>query len=307
MRKIKPNKKIIKKKQKRPKKRGKTQKEFSWKRFIFKALCVLFFVIVVYVLLYSEFVKIKKIEVDGNNIVDSNLIIEEIKSQTQENNLLQISKQNFFITFEKELQKNILESFPKIKNVEIEKVFPDQINIFVEEYDLIPIICMESQEGQCFILENDGKIVAEADFNSLKLEKNKTIIIIDENKNDIAKIGEEFISEKKLANIIFLGRELTYALDTKIEQPFVIPARGASEVKFTTDEGWYLQVDTVDSPEITLKVLDLFFRKGFGSRTDVRRSDLEYVDVRTNEKIYYKVEKSEELDAEVEDDEENNN
>lgn len=302
MRKIKFTKKNADKK--RTKKRKSLQKEFSWKRFIFNLACFLFLAIVIYTLFYSKLAEIKNISVEGNIIVSSDSIVQEIQSQIQNKNFLYIPKKNFFFISEKELQQNILNSFPKIKNAEVKKVFPNQIKISVNEYDLIPVVCIDNENGQCFILDKNGTLIENADFNSPKLQQNKTVLIIDKNKEDIVETGKEFIFENKLNNIIFLGEELTYTLQTKIQQPYTIPARGASEVRFDTSEGWYLQVDTVDNPEITLKVLNLFFEQGL--KEEIRRYDLEYVDARTNEKIFYKYDKEEEIISdETENDEKN--
>lgn len=291
-----------KKTKKKPtKKRKSQQKEFSWNRFYFKVICILFFCITIYVLLFSELTKVHEINVKGNKIINLNSITQKIEFQMKDKNFLQISRNNFFLVSESDLQRTILDSFPKIKSAEVKKVFPNQINISIVEYDLIPVVCIESQKGDCFILENDGRIIEEANFDSAKLKENKTVVIIDKNKNDIIEIGKEFILEKKLNNIIFLGEEMTYVLNAKIQQPYIIPARGANEVRFDTSEGWYLQVDTVDNPKVSLKVIELFFEKGFNIKHDnLTRYDLEYVDIRTNKKVFYKYDKGvEAVESEV--------
>ncbi len=291
---IKSIKKKIKKKS--TKKRKSQQKEFSWNRFYFKLICILFFGITIYVLFFSKLAKVDEININGNQVVNSESILQNVELQMTTKNFLQISKSNFFLVSENKLQQTILDNFPKIKNVEVKKVFPNQIDVSVTEHDLIPIVCIESQEGECFILENDGRIVEKADFDSAKLKENKIVVIIDKNKNDIVEIGKEFILEEKLNNIIFLGEELTYVLNVKIKQPYIIPARGAKEVQFNTGEGWYLQIDTVDDPQISLKVTELFFEKGFNiQHDDLTRYDLEYVDARTNKKVFYKYNKSERI------------
>lgn len=288
-------------KKKQTKKRKSQQKYFSWKRFMFGMLCILFLIIIIYTLFFSKLATIKEINVYNNQIIDSGSIVQKAESQMSAKNFLQVARNNFFLVSESYLQQIILENFPKIKSVEVKRVFPNQINISIVEHSLIPVVCIESREGECFILEDDGRIVEKADFNSAKLKENEIVVIIDKNKNDIVEFGKEFILEKKLNNIIFLGEELTYALNTKIQQPYIIPARGADEVKFNTSEGWYLQVDTADNPKVTLKVLDLFFKKGL--KDDIRRYDLEYVDTRTNEKIFYKYKKGRRVIENSKDDE----
>lgn len=287
---------MLKKVEKNNKKRRNQKSKISWKRMVYYFFCLVFLVLVFYVFIYSRLVKISNIEIleRENKKVDDSDVYNEIQSKIQEKNWLKIDKDNFFLVSENNLKENILTNFPKIKDVEIKKIFPNKMKINLIEYDLMPIICLKSQNDDCFVLDNEGKIVEKADFNNPKLKENEKVIIIDKNENDLLEVGSEFISQKKLENIIFLGKELTYNLNTKIEQPYFIPARGANEVKFMTKDGWYVLLDTTIDPEISLNFLNLFFEKGFNEK----KKKLEYVDARINEKIFY-VTKNEKKDDDL--------
>jgi cell division septal protein FtsQ len=296
----KKQKKVKKQKIKRGKKAKKNEK-FSWKRFSFKLAVLIFFGILIYVLIYSSVVNVNEIEIENLEINKAQNLKQEIQKTLEGTNWLKINRQNFFFLSKSNLEEFILDNFLTIESVKINKIFPNKLIIEVEEYDIIPIFCVEKKNEHCLILNNEGKAIQEANFNDEKLKANQTILIIDENSNDkeVIQINQEILTQEKIDNIIFLGKELTYVLDTKIKQPYFIPARGADEAKFITDDGWYILVDITQEPNITLKTLKLFFDKVFFAN---KKSDLEYIDIRLKDKIFYKA-KNDELELDLKTDE----
>ncbi len=79
--------------------------------------------------------------------------------------------QNFFIVNPDDIKDKILEN-TYVKNVEVEKVFPNKLNVDIEEY--IPFVILETEDAGCKIFSKEGEFLEykeEIDCETLAAEE----------------------------------------------------------------------------------------------------------------------------------------
>ncbi|MEA3323243.1 MAG: FtsQ-type POTRA domain-containing protein [Patescibacteria group bacterium] len=268
------------------KKRKKTRNKkppVSWKRVLFLFAIILFIGIVGYVFLCSDLVKINIIEIIGIEKIDEKRILQIAETSMSGEIIGCVAKDNYFFVNTKDITQEI-STDKRIKDVTISKKFPQTMIIDIVEYDVVPIWCIGSMNGDCFIVEG-GYIKESVTFDSDVVMQNRYFVVVDESRSDV-QTGEQVIVEENLDKIEFLGEELKYALSVGINQPYVTLSRGSHEVKFMTDEGWYILVDITQEADEIVDVAKLFFSK---VNLPSRRNDLAYLDMRFPERIFYKM------------------
>ncbi len=255
----------------------------SWKRILFLLTIILFIGIVGYVFVCSDLVKVNIVEVNGIEKIDEKRILQIAENSMDGEIVGFVARDNYFFVNTKDIAQDI-STDKRIKDITITKKFPQTITIDIVEYNVVPIWCIGSMNGDCFIVEN-GHIKESTTFDSDIITQNRYFVVVDKSRSDV-QIGEQVIAEENLDKIEFLGEELKYALSVDIEQPYVTLSRGSHEVKFMTDEGWYILVDVTQEADEIVDVAKLFFSK---VNLPSRRNDLAYLDMRFPERIFYKM------------------
>ncbi len=115
---------------------------------------------------------------------------------------------NFFLVNPEEVEEKILEN-TYVKNVEVEKIFPNKLGIDIEEY--MPFIIFETNDAKCKIFSQEGvylELKEETDCEAfadsediiyfigestqIVLEEGKEYFYLADDINDISKILNEF-------------------------------------------------------------------------------------------------------------------
>jgi cell division septal protein FtsQ len=160
---------------------------------------------------FDKKLPIKDIEISGYKIIK----IDDIENFIQDSH----KKENLFFFDIWDLQKKMI-SHPLAENVEIKKIYPDRLSIFIMEKDPILLI---SEKKKNYILDRDGKIT-EIDQNLIKkyseisnLLKIEGDEILDES-HEIAKI---FLDKNYTRRIVGLykigGRRWDVIIDYKVK------------------------------------------------------------------------------------------
>ncbi|PID52202.1 MAG: hypothetical protein CR972_02860 [Candidatus Moraniibacteriota bacterium] len=273
---------IVRRRKKIPPK--KLRKKIGWRRWFFIFSVVIFSVSLVYIFFCSELVRILTIKVNGVERVqedDIELLVQDMLSGIK---FACVKNDNYFFINKDQIIEKILED-QRIKNVVITRVFPNEISVNITEYDVVPIWCVSSVLGSCFELNGEGHTVRKIDVNSQLVQNNKHFIVVDHGHESVEN-NQRVISAEYLEKIQILGEELIYAFNVGIKQPYIIDFRGSGEVRFESDEGWYVLVDLSHELDEVLHVAQLFAKK---VELPSVRSDLEYVDLRFPEKMFYKM------------------
>lgn len=242
-----------------------------------------------YVFLCAHVVDIVHITVEGSQRTDVRAI--EDRARTVLNGAVFgcVRKSNFFFADTASITQRVLED-ERIRAVHVYKIFPQTIHIAVVEHDTLPIWCVE-KSGVCHLL-HDGCVIRDVDMMSDLVQLNPHFIVMD-HAHDALRVGECVISQSDLDTIAFFGNELIYAMDAKILEPYHVDLRGSREVKYFTDEGWYVLVDVTHPRNEVIDTAGIFMKKVI--QMD-QRKNIEYADFRFPEKIFYKMKNEESED-----------
>ncbi len=288
--------KIIRRQKDVPKKRQQNADDRrTWKQWLFILAVILFMGGVIYIFVCSTFVEVNKLDVQGANRVDEDEISDIINDVVSGNFIACSKKNNYFFINKEGIREQILQD-KRIKDVVVQKEFPNTIHTNITEYGTVAVWCLGGIQGNCFVLE-DGIAVSAVNLSDDVVVQNKHFVIVDEVREEI-NIEDRIIASELLNKIEKLGEELIYVLNIVIEQPYIIESQGSHEIRFVTDEGWHIVVDLKQGVDEILDIAKLFNKK---VELPSHRSDLEYIDMRFPEKIFYKMKEGVEQVEEVDD------
>ena len=164
------------------KRRSSLEKIKRKKRREFIFIVTLFLIVIaVFTLLFSNYLKLKTIDVEGNNQITKEEILE---AGNINNNLRTWSIKD------EEIQKNIQSRFEIFKSVTVQSKLPSTIKVKVEEYSFIAQ--NKKEDGSLEIIMENGKPY------SGKVRNNYNLPILENFKDDGSKLDEVYKNLNKL-------------------------------------------------------------------------------------------------------------
>jgi cell division septal protein FtsQ len=125
------------------------------------------------------------------DIVYSEKESSHVKEGTLRSLIDEYMNKNFFLVNPENVEEKILTD-PYIKTVEVEKIFPDKLEIDIEEY--IPLIAMETEDAKCKIFSQEGNLLEtreETECENLT-EEDGIIYFTGESTQVVEEEGEEY-------------------------------------------------------------------------------------------------------------------
>lgn len=259
----------------------------------------LFFVLVgvaFYVLIFLPQFKIQKILVEGNKEIESSRIEETAKPILQEKFFGKIPKDNFILLPVNKIRETILDNFPEIKDISVEKkLISRQLVLKIQERQASAIWCQASSEqlasgtstqnsqsslpqaGDCFFIDESGFLFANAPILSgglLATVFDETLVQpqIKEELNNSPLL--EFILEAK-KSAIALGLDLS---------DFIVKPQTAGQIEILAPEGWQIYLSLEEPAANQMAAL----KKVLDEEIKNQKSRLEYIDLRVQNRVYYK-------------------
>jgi len=252
--------------------RLKKKKSIFRNRFFW--LGILAFIIIgaiFYFLFFLEIFQVRKIIITGEERIakeNIKLLVEE----KLENRILFLKTKSIFLTNLGRIKNDILNNFPQIAEIEINRGFPDAVNVLVIERLELAIWC---QNERCFLLDNEG-IIFEETPEWTDLPK-----IINRQDIDSFNLGEKVIEKEKLEQILEIESELTKNLKISIIE-FSLVSDERLNVK--TNEGWEIYFNLREDINWQLTKSSAVFKEEIPPEN---RRNLEYIDLRFT-RVYYK-------------------
>jgi cell division septal protein FtsQ len=234
---------------------------------------------VTYALFSSPFHSVTDVSVSGTVDVPSDRVETFLRDLIGGKRVLIFPKDNFFLLSSDDMERSLLESFPKIRRAEVGKRFPDRMQAVVEERDRIPLWCVS---GTCFLLDDDG-VAHDARFAE-QPENDPFLIRIEDSGGVGASVGDRVLDREVLSKVIRLERGIRDSGIVAISPRAVTPSRVSGEFRFTTTDGWDILVSTDPDPETTLASLRVVLEKEI---PEERREKLRYIDLRAEKKAFY--------------------
>lgn len=245
----------------RPKRRLYIRKGF-WFLFLFSIIISSF----VYVFFFSDFLKVKNIEVSGNQKLGADDVKQALIQEVSEKILFFIPKNIFSLDFKK-LSAEISQKFPEIERISIKRNLPN--TVYAEIIEKVPAGCWCFE--QCYYFDQYGVIFQEnvGCDNLLVIKSDK-----------IPEISKQIISETEAKDFTNIYKEINPIAEIKDISVF-----DETKIVLQSKLGWkaYLRFDEdIQNQIINLKaVLEQ-------KVSEDKRSQLDYIDVRFGNKVFYK-------------------
>lgn len=242
------------------------RKLYKSKVFWFLLLFLMAFGSSFYFLFFSDLLKIKNIEVKGNQKLGAEEVKSALLSEISKKILLFIPKNVFLINFDK-LSYDISEKFPEIEKVSIKLNLPDTVSAEIIEKTPNGCWCKDSD---CFYFDKYG-IPYQKNNNCANL-----LTIISDKKPEISK---QVVSESGLADISKIYNESINQADIKdiavYDDKIVLEAKQGWKAYFKPNNdipGQIVNFKTIMSQKVG----------------DSKISQLDYVDLRFGNKVFFK-------------------
>ncbi len=243
------------------------------KKFVLIIAGILIVSFSIHLIFFSNYFKVTEINV-SDELLDSDTLGNEISATINTS----VGKNLIFIDTE-DLQIKILDSFPEIEEIEVEKDYPNKILVTFSEYPLVANVINESTSiKKNYIINSIGYAIKE-DLESTSLPYIR--VQSDEPLNPESPLIE--------------ANKLRYILETIIyfEDKFgmrvveVIYKKIPREIHLITERNFAIWLDIQNPAEEQLKKLKKALVK-----LDIYNEDLEYIDLRiaggNGDKIIYK-------------------
>lgn len=234
--------------------------------------------LVAFILLFRlPFLSISEIQVKGLQSASTQAVINEINSSIHGNYALIIPKKNIFFYPKDEIKTELLNKFSTFKNVEVETVDANKLEISVTERNAGLIICKNSQSIEdrtftdCFFADSNS--VA---FQSVSGEPDKSLIrFVDES----VKFGSSTLSNSTIEKMYVVLSKLSVA---GFGVDYIKSIDKSSLEIYIIDNGKLILPVPIDDK--VMSILDTTLK----TRPLSTKEKFEYVDMRFGNKIFFK-------------------
>jgi cell division septal protein FtsQ len=249
-------------------------------RILFYALTLIFIGVSIYILLFSDYLKIQSISITGLKDLDYDTTMNFVKTQIDGKYLGIITHDNYFAVSGQRLEKSLMDEFKKIKTVKVQKIFPGTLMVEITERNSLILWCTGEQ---CFIVDDDGDAYAPIALDDPEVQQNKLIKIVDTSARPVD-VGEKILSNDYVSYLSELSQEIGKS-GFEINDQWSTPSLVAEEVEVVTNEGWHILFSSKIDPEKSLRTLRTFLDETIKDK----RGELDYVDLRVENKVFYKL------------------
>jgi len=245
---------------------------FLKSRFFWYFVFFLIFLIgISYLFLFSPFFQIKEIKVFGVEKSLENSIKEILQAKIKKKILFWETK-SIFLVDSKNLQKELLHSFPSFSEAEIKRDFLKRNFLFVEIRKREPI-ALFCQDKKYFFLDKEGVIFGE----SPELNEN-VLLILKETPSDIV-FGKNIIEKDVIEKTLKIKSKLQEKMNLPIEKILI---KESKTIDVQTQEKWHIYFNLKRDVNWQITELEAILKEMIPSD---KRKNLKYIDLRFN-KVY---------------------
>jgi len=231
-----------------------------------------------YFLLFYPGFQIKNVLVSGNKKVNTQelqaIILNNSNTGLVRFWLLNITSKSIFLLNTDKLDKEILEKFPAIESLKINKEFPQTITIEIAERKPIGIFCPSADENNCFLIDQNGIIFEPLTGYSSASPTDFTIVRQTFGNNQVF-TGEEVVAQNIINDIAKIQKNLKDNFQIDLKEALVTsPLR----LNVKTSENWqvYFNLDASSDINSQITKLNLLLSGGI-SASD--RKNLRYINL----------------------------
>jgi len=252
--------------------RIKKKQSFFKKKYFFPTFFgFLFSILIIYLLVFSQFFQIEKITITGNEKVSKQNLLSLIENKVQKT-IMFFPTKSIFLADINEIKKTALNSFPQMLELKINKSFPKNLNIVVIERFGIAVFCQDIQKDEqstekCFLLDQKG-IVFEPALNNIELLR-----IEKPNLKTEFKLGERGLEEDLLSKILKTFSVLQ-SLEIQTEKFLIV---SDERINILTTENWEIYFNPKKDLNWQLTKLEALLKEQVLLEN---RNQLDYVELR---------------------------
>ena len=263
-------------------------KETIFKKLWFWILILVLIIIgsVFYFAIFWTGIQIQNFVVSGNNKITTQEL-QRIASTDSNTGLLklwnfQIISRSILLANTDSINKDILQKFPIIEKVTVNKSFPKTITLGVTERNPVGVYCPSTDTTQtdgCFLIDNNGVI-----YQQISMPTSDFVIVRQVLQDPNLYTGEGVVGPNAMADISKIQKDLqdNFQINTS-EALITSPIR----LNITTGEGWQIYFNLQGNPDINSQLTKLNLLLNGDITPDVRKT-LQYIDLRFQDRAFYK-------------------
>jgi cell division septal protein FtsQ len=251
-----------------------------WRGILVFFLWLCFMAEGIYLVFFMGFFRITSIQFTHEGAVSEQSVEGFVRSSYQGKFFNAVNKDNVWFVNTNKLSTNILERYPKLKNVTTTIEFPGTIHITLIEKPYQLVWCTGAD---CFLLTDEGALRDASVFFERKDEQGKFFTLRDESSQH-AGVNEALISKDEVAFIGKVAEDFTLRTGFEIDEELTRPSRYAQEIRLHTKRGFWVYINTKDSLDEALNNMMLLLQKQIPEN---EWEQLNYIDLRTENRIYY--------------------
>ena len=263
-----------------PKKEKKRERKFS--RVLFWLLFLGFLGICGYILLFSPYLEVDSVAIEGNQDISKREIADNVAKSIEGKYFNFFPKRNFFFVNKKDIDAALKSNFDQLEVASIEKRFPGTISIQVTERKPELVWC---SGGVCYFVDRSGLAYGGATGADEELRKTGFLTVIDDSAVPVD-LGKTKISPEYIGFIESADLMLRDDLRLNPAESFHTAGIASGEISVKNTEGWTVKLGSEFSIEDAKKVMQTLFEKELNEEV---RKNLDYLDLRIKNKIYYKL------------------
>ncbi len=231
---------------------------------ILSVFLLISFLVFLYWFVYGSLWKINKIEIINAKHTNIESIKTDIYNISQQKKFLIIPNNHILFLSKKNINKFILETYPSVEFVDINKTKDKDIIISIKDRMATGVWC----DNLCYFFDDEGILFKKsfdytgAVFTKWELSSSTPLNFYDKAlcvETCIDKTFVNFLTQNKIVKVVMLN----------------------DDIKMFTEYGFYIKA--LNNASTTMRNISLFKNKYEG---DIK--DLEYLDVRFEDKIFYK-------------------
>jgi len=235
-----------------------------------------------YVLFFSPVLSVSAIQVSGTEALNASDVSSAVNSAIEGKYLGMFNKSNIILANSGNIKKGLTDKFRKIESVEITKRFPDKLLVRVKERESALVFC---SGDPCYVIDNNGRAYAPADFESNELGE-QNLMILRDLRQKVIDMENISIDNSLLQFVADIRDRLKSDLNIEIKQEFSTPMLISGDLRVETVDGWAIYFSKDISIDKEIEMLKTILNNSIDK---TRIADLDYVDLRLDNKVYYKL------------------
>ncbi|MBU1130753.1 hypothetical protein KJ840_01315 [Patescibacteria group bacterium] len=238
---------------------------------------IIFLVLAVYSLFYSEFFTLKNIAIDSTADINKEEAEDSIKSILASNFALILPQDNYFLFNKNYFRKKFQEQY-SLNDLEIDKKYPDYI--FFKVVEKVGQSLWVANE-QAYLINLEGQVVRELPPDQLTSAK---IPVIYDLSNNQVEVKDKVIEQRTLDLIIALYKNFeSYQIPVVKIDYFKIDNPRANYIKLVAEQGFEIHFNTILPLEKQIYKLKRSLEAG---KVDLNK--IIYINLRISDQVIYR-------------------